>query len=114
MVVTLDASTGDFVILILVQSDDTKTHLLPLLIPFPGIALQIINTLGHSICFLLRLKSVAHPLCAHLAPVQSFCHDGVNSSDAQSDLGGYGFHYNSAVLGNESINQLDDIIDNAV
>ena len=39
---------------------------------------------------------------AHFAPVQSFRHDGVNTSDAQSDLGGYGFHCNSVVLGNES------------
>ena len=33
MVVTLDASTGDFVILLLVRSDDTKTHLQPPLMP---------------------------------------------------------------------------------
>ena len=33
MVVTLDASTGDFVISILVQNDDTKTHLQPTLMP---------------------------------------------------------------------------------
>ena len=33
VVVTLDASTGDFVVLILVQNDDTKTHLQPSLVP---------------------------------------------------------------------------------
>ena len=32
VVVTLDASTGDFVISILVRSDDTKTHLQPPLV----------------------------------------------------------------------------------
>ena len=33
MVVTLDASTGDFVVSILDQSDDPKTHLQPPLVP---------------------------------------------------------------------------------
>ena len=33
MVVTLDASTGDFVVSILVRNDDTKTHLQPPLMP---------------------------------------------------------------------------------
>ena len=33
MVVTLDASTGDFVVSILVRSDDTKTLLQPPLVP---------------------------------------------------------------------------------
>ena len=84
------------------------------LIPFPGIALQMINTVAHLTCFLLWLKTVGHTLGAHFAPVQSFRHDGVNISDAQSDLGGYGFHCNSAVLGNESINQLHDVIGNAL
>ena len=84
------------------------------LIPFPGITLQMINTVGHSTCFLLWLKTVGHPLDAHFAPVQSFRQEGVNTSDAQSDLDGYGFHCKSSVLGNESIDQLDDVIGNAV
>ena len=33
MVVSLDASTEDFVVFILVQSDDTKTHIQPPLVP---------------------------------------------------------------------------------
>ena len=76
---------------------------------FPGITLEMINTVGHSTCFLLWLKTVGHPLCTRFAPVQSFHHEGMNISNAQSDLGGYGFHWNSAVLSNESINQLDDV-----
>ena len=84
------------------------------LIPFPGIALQMINTVGHATCFLLWLKTMGYRLGAHFVPVQSFRHDGVNASSAQSNLGGYGFHCNSTVLGNESINQLDDVIGNEV
>ena len=83
------------------------------LIPFPGIALQMINTVSHSACSLLWLKTVVHSQGAHFVPVQSSRHDGVNTFDAQSDLGGYGFHCNSVVLGNESIKQLNYVIDNA-
>ena len=60
------------------------------------------------------VEDLGHPLGAHFVPVQSLRHDGVNTSDAQSDLGSYGFHCNSAVLGNESINQLNDVIGNVV
>ena len=84
-------------------------HSCQALIPFPGIALQMINTVGHSTCFLLWLKTEGHPLGAHFAPGKSFRHDGVNTANTQSDLDGYGFHYNSVALGNESINQLDNI-----
>ena len=41
------------------------------LIPFPGIALQMINTVGHSTCSLLWLKTVWHPSGARFVPVQS-------------------------------------------
>ena len=79
------------------------------LFPFPGIALR-----GPYNMLPVVIEYVGHPLGTHFAPVQSFRHDGVNTSDAQSNLGGYGFHCNSAVLGNESLNQLDDVIGNAV
>ena len=52
---------------------------------------------------------IGRTLCA-----SSFRHDSVNTSDAQFDFGGYGCLCNSAVLGNESINQLHDVIGNAV
>ena len=114
VVMTLDASTGDFVVLILVGSDDTKTHLQPPLMPGTHSHPWHSAAVGHSTCFLLWLRTVGHPLGTHFVPVQSFHHDGVNTSDAQSDLSSYSFHCNLAVLGNESINQLDDVIGYAV
>ena len=118
VVVTLDASTGDFVVSILIRSDDTKTHLQsPLMtgthsLPWHNTADDQYS--GPFDMLPVVIEDVGHPFGAHFAPVHSFCHDGVNTSDAQSDLGGYGFHCNSAVLGNESINQLDDVIGNVV
>ena len=107
VVVTLDASTGDFVVSILVENDDTKTHLQPALVP------GTYSLPWHSAAD-DQYSGPFDVLPAHFAPVQSSRHDGVNTSDAQSDISGYGFHCNSAVMGNESINQLDDVIGNAV
>lgn len=86
----------------------SRHHSCQELIPFPGIALQMIKSVGHLRCSVV-VKIVGHPFGAHFVPAQSFCHDFMNTSN----LGSYGFHCNSAVLDNEPINQLEDVIGNA-
>ena len=118
MVVTLDSSTRDIAVSILVRSDDTKTHLQAPLMPgthsLPWHSAADEQYSGPFNMLPVVVEDCGESMGTHFASVQSFRHDGVNTSDAQSDLGGYGFHCNSAVLGNESIKRLDDVVGNAV
>ena len=98
----------------LVRSDDTMTHLQSPLVPgthsIPWHSAADDQYSGPFDMLPVVVEDCGHPLGAHFAPVQFFRHDDVNTSE----LGGYGFQCNSAVLGNEFINQLDEVIGNAV